>query len=158
MNRQMVLASMGSPESKVRESTASGERYEEWIYGHQPQTMRFVRFAGDRVSLVKVAKLGQPIEVHDQNELAGYLPPTPVRTIAEGDGDSATTRKGPPSLKKPGETLPDEGLEANQTGKVQYPVPKKPADGSGAATASTPVAAPTVAPAVGAPPDPNHPQ
>ena len=41
MNRRMVLASLGSPENKVRESSESGEQYEEWIYGHQPQDSPF---------------------------------------------------------------------------------------------------------------------
>lgn len=84
MNHRMVVAALGQPETKIREGAQEG-KYEEWIYGHQPQTMRFVRFVGDRVSLVKVAALGKPIEIHDHDELGGYLPPAPTRTIAMGD-------------------------------------------------------------------------
>ncbi len=127
MDREMVIASMGAPESKVRESEPSGEHYEDWIYGHQPQTVRFVRFIGDRVSLVKVAKLGQPIEIHDQNELAGVLPPPPERTVAEGDSARVEGQRGPPTLSRPGEKLDVADADAPQSGKVQYPVPKKPA-------------------------------
>ncbi len=147
MNREMVLASMGAPESKVRESDESGQKYEEWIYGHQPQTVRFVRFVGDRVSLVKVAKLGKPIEIHDQDEMAGYLPPVPTRTIAQGDANPTASKGGPPSLKKPGETLSDEVQGATENGKVQYPVDNKPASGTAPAPAVTPPpAAPATAP------------
>ena len=126
MNRQMVLAALGAPESKVRESGADGERYEEWIYGHQPQTMRFVRFVGDRVSLVKIAAMGKPMEIHDQDEMAAYLPPAPMKTIHDGDSRDEAAKAGPPSLKKPGEVLPDETSTTTQNGKVQYPVEKTP--------------------------------
>ncbi len=131
MNREMVLASMGAPASKVRETNEADERYEEWIYGHQPQTVRFVRFVGDRVTLVKVAKLGQPMEIHDQDEMVGYASGPPTRAIAEGDATPVDRKKNAPTLKQAGETLPDEGLGiGNQNGKVQYPVDKKaPADG-----------------------------
>jgi hypothetical protein len=92
--------------------------------------VRFVRFVGDRVALVKVAKLGQPIEIHDQDEMGAYQPGPPSRTIAEGDATSADRKKNAPTLKQAGETLPDEGLgNQNQNGKVQYPVEKQaPAD------------------------------
>jgi hypothetical protein len=40
MNHRMVLAALGQPESKIREGSGN-DRYEEWIYGHQPQTMRW---------------------------------------------------------------------------------------------------------------------
>jgi hypothetical protein len=147
MSRQMVLAALGAPESKVRESDENG-RYEEWIYGHQPQTIRFVRFEGDRVSMVKIAKLGRPIEIHDQDELAGYLPPKPTKIITEGDRQGEDAAKhGAPSLKNPGEVLPDAVDSGAQNGKVQYPVAKKtdPAaatPGSSAPATTTPGATP----------------
>jgi hypothetical protein len=151
MNRQMVLASMGAPESKVRERDADGP-YEEWIYGHQPQTVRFVRFAGDRVSLVKVAALGKPVEVHDRDELAGYLPPRPAKVIEEGDAQRDETKRGAPTLKAAGETLPDTAESGGaQNGKVQYPV-EKPASGTGTGTAGPASTAPAGAPEAGSAP------
>jgi hypothetical protein len=51
MNQRMVLAALGAPDSKVREhenSDPDAPKYEEWIYGQVPQTVRFVRFRGDR--------------------------------------------------------------------------------------------------------------
>ena len=77
MDRKMVLAAMGEPQSKVRELVpgSTTRRYEEWIYGQMPQTVRFVRFEGDRVTQLRIAALGKPIVIHDQNELRGYLDP-----------------------------------------------------------------------------------
>lgn len=130
MNRRMVLAAVGEPESKIREHDANdpdGPRYEEWIYGHVPQTVRFVRFQGDLVTQVKVAEMGKPIEVHTANEMGGYLPDPPTREVALGDpkpGDESEAAKHPaPSLRKPGEPV----MLPNSSGKVQFPEDRKPA-------------------------------
>ncbi len=121
MNHRMVLAALGEPEHKLREGTGEN-KYEEWIYGHQPQTIRFIRFEGDRVSQIKIAALGKPIEVHSADELDGYLPPKPTHTVALGDGeDDAKAKAGPPTLSRPGETLPVEGNGENANHKVQFP-------------------------------------
>ena len=88
MSRRMVLASLGQPESKLRERASdgsSGEVFEEWIYGRTPQSIRFVRFRGDRVVLMKLAALGKPLEVHDHDELAGYRDPALTHVIPLGD-------------------------------------------------------------------------
>ena len=117
MNRRMVLAALGQPENKVRE-TVDGEKYEEWIYGHQPQTVRFVRFVGDRVTLVKTAALGKAMEVKKDEELGDALPAAPVRTVAMGDS-SSDVKASPPSLMKPGET--QELSTGTTERKVQMP-------------------------------------
>ena len=152
MDRRMVLASAGAPESKVREHAsddADGPRYEEWIYGHVPQTVKFVRFNGDHVAQVKIAALGKPIEVHDQNEMGEYGPQPERREIALGDG--APDHHGAPTLREPGEALP---VSSTSAGKVQYPPPSKPV------AATPPIASPTAADAPSAdPPSPgtvNH--
>ena len=128
MNHRMVLAALGAPESKMREKDSgdpNGARYEEWIYGHVPQTVKFIRFVGDRVSLVEIAALGKPMEIHDKDELAGYLPPPPTREIALGDRkptEESGTPQGPPTLRAPGETLPDTpAVNGSGNGKVQFP-------------------------------------
>ena len=128
MNHRMVLAALGQPESKIRETATDG-RYEEWIYGHQPQTVKFVRFVGDRVSLIKVAALGKPMEIHDQDEMAGYLEPRPVKvvTVANGPGvaDDNAGKGAPPSLKMPGEAAtPADNVDRAQR-RVQFPDEKK---------------------------------
>ncbi len=115
MNRRMVLAAVGQPESKLRERAndgASGEVFEEWIYGKTPQTIRFVRFRGDRVILTKVAALGKPLDVRDRDELASYRDPSTNHEIALGDPkasgkDSDQAPQKAPSLRAPGEK-PDE--------------------------------------------------
>src|SRR5580704_16465209 len=130
MNHRMVLAALGQPESKMREGVGS-DRYEEWIYGHQPQTMQFVRFMGDRVSMVKIAALGKPIEIRDQDEMAGYLPP--VSTVAVGDVAGHDGRDNPPTLKLPGEDkTPTDNSTGQDSGmrKVQMPAPRTPVSDS----------------------------
>ncbi|HEX3374627.1 MAG TPA: hypothetical protein VHS13_10490 [Edaphobacter sp.] len=123
MNRRMVLAALGAPENKMREQQSgdpNGARYEEWIYGHVPQTIRFVRFVGDKVTMVEIAALGKPIEIHNTNEM-GDFDPTPTREVALGDKNSNGTEEegkqtAPPSLRLPGEAAPPDG-----PGKVQFP-------------------------------------
>ena len=129
MNHRMVLAALGAPESKVREHESGdtdGARYEEWIYGHVPQTVRFVRFTGDRVSLLEIAALGKPIEVHNQDEVAGFTAPAPTHEIALGDRrklDPDATPMGAPSLR-----LPGEAASASGDNRVQYPASKQGSD------------------------------
>jgi hypothetical protein len=113
MDRKMVIAAAGAPESKVRELLpgSTDKHYEEWIYGQAPQTVRFVRFVGDRVTQVKIAALGQPIAIHDKNEMEGYLDPEDTNEVALGDGKPGAgaedgPAKAPPSILKPGEVAP----------------------------------------------------
>jgi hypothetical protein len=122
MNHRMVLAALGQPESKVRESTSEG-RYEEWIYGHQPQTIQFVRFVGDRVSLIKVAALGKPIQVRDQDEMAGYEAPAPVKVVDVHEGPVTGVASAAPSLKLPAEDKTPAEIQttAGQDRRVQFP-------------------------------------
>lgn len=144
MNHRMVLAAMGEPESKIREKQSgdpSGAAYEEWIYGHEPQTIHFVKFIGDRVSEVEIAELGKPLDIHNKDEMGGYNPPPPTREVAMGDqepGSSVDGQKAPPTLRKPGEPIPSGG-----SGKVQFP------------TASQQPVPAVVVPAAGSPQDPH---
>ncbi len=123
----MVLAALGAPENKMREQQSSdpnGARYEEWIYGHVPQTIRFVRFVGDKVTMVEIAALGKPIEIHNTNEMGDY-DATPTREVAMGD----QTQKGsedkpaaPPSLRLPEKhLLPMAPAKSSFQPKVQWP-------------------------------------
>jgi hypothetical protein len=139
MNHRMVLAAMGAPESKVRDQPSgdrNGGKYEEWIYGHVPQTIRFVRFVGDRVTVVEIAALGKPIEIHDKNELGDFNPPMPTREIAMGDqvpGASEKSAAPPPTLRKPGEAAPAGGAN-----KVQFPTAAKPPSLSPSSSTTSP--------------------
>jgi hypothetical protein len=127
MNHRMVLAALGAPENKLRDQPSgdpNGGRYEEWIYGHVPQTIRFVRFSGDRVVIVEIAALGKPIEIHDKDEMGGYNTPEPTREVAMGDKATDGTEKGssPPTLLKPGEAASAAGARND---KVQFPTDTK---------------------------------
>ncbi len=134
MNHRMVLAALGAPESKMRERDGvggSGARYEEWIYGHVPQTVRFIRFKGDRVAQVEIAELGKPLALYDKDEMGAYTSPAETREIVMGDvqaggGDASRGTGAPPTLRKPGEAAPPSG-----SGQVQFPT-AKPASGGGA--------------------------
>lgn len=131
MTHRMVLAAMGAPESKIREQpdgSPNGGHYEEWIYGHVPQTVHFVRFVGDRVTVVEIAALGKPLEIHDKDEMGDYLPPDATHEIAMGDrktDESDNARVAPPTLRKPGEAAP-----AGGSNKVQFPTDSKSASSS----------------------------
>lgn len=147
MDRKMVLAAMGAPESKVRESNPAGERYEEWIYGHQPQTVQFVRFVGERVSLIKVAELGKPIRLRDQDEMAAYERPRVESVITVGDRDETARKAGVPSMTRPGEVLTDTVGNRPVNGRVQFPVEKPPTGINSSGTAVPDSSAPgTVTP------------
>lgn len=118
MDRRMVLAAMGAPLSKERELLpgSADKHYEEWIYGQVPQTVRFVRFVGDRVVQVRVAALGQPIAVRDQDEMQGYLQPEDTHELAMGDGPKGGEDSGgarPPTILKPGEVAPGSQQQVN---------------------------------------------
>jgi hypothetical protein len=121
MNQRMVLAALGAPDSKVREhenGDPDAPKYEEWIYGQIPQTVRFVRFRGDRVVMVKICALGKPVEIHSEDEMDGYKAPPNTREIAMGDAQPGDTSAAspPPTLRKPGEAVP-----ADQPNKVRFP-------------------------------------
>jgi hypothetical protein len=147
MDRKMVIAAAGAPESKVRELLpgSADQHYEEWLYGQAPQTVRFVRFVGDRVIQVRIAALGQPIAVHDKNEMQGYLDPEDTHEVALGDNGPSSKEEGaakaPPSILKPGEVAP------GSTRRVLVSVPASTAgqdktgqDKSDPAPANTPAA------------------
>jgi hypothetical protein len=147
MTHRMVLAALGAPESKLRDQPdgdPNGANYEEWIYGHLPQTVRFVRFVGDRVTMVEIAELGKPIQIHDKDEMAGYTAPPTEHQIDVGDrkptsaDGGATAAAAPPTLVRPGETV----STPNAPGKVQFPDdPNKP-DSTPPDTKSTPTTNP----------------
>ena len=124
MTHRMVLAALGAPDQKIREqpNDPNGHPYEEWVYGHVPQTVRFVRFIGDKVVQIEVAAVDKPLEIHNQDEMAGYKPPTSTREINMGDSDAAPVsddsagKRPPPTLRKPGDPAVADG-----PGKVQFP-------------------------------------
>jgi hypothetical protein len=69
MNHDMVVMAKDRPAQKVREKDDKGKEYEEWIYGTPPQDVVFVRFAGDEVVMVKIAKVGGQMIVKTEKEV-----------------------------------------------------------------------------------------
>jgi hypothetical protein len=69
MNHDMVIMAKDRPPQKVREKDEKGKESEEWIYGTPPQDVVFVRFAGDEVVMVKIAKVGGQMIVKTEKEV-----------------------------------------------------------------------------------------
>jgi hypothetical protein len=59
MNKDMVIAALGQPKNKIRE-TEGQMPFEEWIYGEPPDPVQFVRINGNRVIRLEIAKVGEP--------------------------------------------------------------------------------------------------
>ena len=121
MTTDMVLFALGQPESKSRELEGQMP-FEEWIYGHPPQDVNFVRVNGNRVIRVEIAKLGQPLEIFTRDEVTGLMTTDGKPVLAEvqeqrqrkielGDSHPDLDRQAaeaPPSLRAPGEKLPSD--------------------------------------------------
>ncbi len=131
MDSDMVLHALGAPAQKVRE-TADGHPFTEWIYGVPPEKTQFVRLQHDRVTQVEEASVGASPIVRNTNELGDYWETEGSggneRKIQLGDRSEAdrvaqnAPTSAPPSLRKPGETLPnDKNTTKPQMGPVQFP-------------------------------------
>jgi|HubBroStandDraft_6_1064221.scaffolds.fasta_scaffold31144_4 hypothetical protein len=130
MNREMVLKAVGQPDQKVRE-TDGQTPFEEWIYGQPPHQVQFVRFNGNRVIRLEIADVGQPPVIRDKDETDGYFAGQFVRQVRLGDAPPAAPNKehapaAAPSLRKPGEELPDAVNKDQQMKPVQFPDGQKP--------------------------------
>ncbi len=135
MDRKMVTYALGQPERKVREQEG-GAPFEEWIYGETPKPIQFVRFVNNRVVRVETAKFGEALVVRDKDETDGYLGNPNTRDVQMGDrqvgasGDMA--RKQAPSLRLPGEELPQSPMQpVNMPADSNKPQPLPPPPGQG---------------------------
>jgi hypothetical protein len=154
MSTDMVLFAKGQPDGKSREMDGQMP-FEEWIYGKPPQTVEFVRVNGNRVIRVEIAKVGQEPVIFTRDEVAGLMrtdgtpldPAMQPRVAKNGDveRDPNTQQAGPaPSLRKPGETLPDEDKDTQRAGDmrpVRFPAQKpaaQPGDNPDGEPAATP--------------------
>jgi hypothetical protein len=121
MNREMVIYAKGRAPRKVRE-TANEVEYEEWIYGVPPQDVDFVRFVGDEVVRVETMKVdGEKI----------------VRVEKEVDLGEATVAKkqaerpvNAPTLRRPGEEMPESNPANPSSTPPIAPVPPPSGPGS----------------------------
>ena len=130
MNREMVLKAVGQPDQKVRE-TDGQMPFEEWIYGQAPHQVQFVRFNGNRVIRLEIADVGQPLVIRDKDETDGYFAGQFVRQVRLGDAPPAAPNQehapaAAPTLRKPGEDLPNAVNNDRQLKPVQFPDDDKP--------------------------------
>jgi len=149
MNREMVLKAVGQPDQKVRE-TDGQMPFEEWIYGQPPHQVQFVRFNGNRVIRLEIADVGQPPVIRDKDETDGYFAGQFVRQVRLGDAPPTAPNQehapaAAPTLRKPGEQLPDAVDQDRQMKPVQYPddqkpkpIPPPPSSAPGSTPSSTP--------------------
>jgi hypothetical protein len=130
MNREMVLKAVGQPDQKVRE-TDGQTPFEEWIYGTPPHEVQFVRFNGNRVIRLEIADVGQPPVIRDKDETDGYFAGQFVHQVRLGDAPPTPSNQehGPtaaPTLRQPGEDMPNAVDKDHQLKPVQYPDDEKP--------------------------------
>lgn len=130
MNRDMVIHAVGRPDRKVREMEGDTP-IEIWIYGQPPHEVQFVRFHGNRVVRLEIADIGQPLVVRDQDETGGYDSGQFVHEVRLGDAPSVDSNQeqapaAAPTLRKPGEALPDATDQQQQLKKVQFPKDSEP--------------------------------
>jgi hypothetical protein len=186
MSTEMVLFAKGQPERKTREMDGQMP-FEEWIYGKPPKDIEFVRINGNRVIRVEIAKIGEAPEIFTKDEVEGMMrtdgsplsPSATTRTVDMGDVAHDPNTHAPdaaPSLRKDGETLPQDSQMGapNANRPVQFPKQKpddypdatnlprdpKPADDSDQATkpdAASPDASEPAKPTESQPPPPNQP-
>jgi hypothetical protein len=157
MSTDMVLFAKGAPDNKSREMDGQMP-FEEWIYGKPPNEVDFVRINGNRVIRVEIAKMGVDPVIYTKDEVEGLmrtdgtpLEPNATERVAKvGDVERDPNKEAPnapPSLRNPGETLPQDDPKNREAGAmkpVQFPKPKADpqpgANPDGEPDASTPSA------------------
>ena len=144
MSTDMVLFAKGQPDNKMREMDGQMP-FEEWIYGKPPQDVEFVRINGNRVIRLEIAKIGKEPVIFTKDEVEGMMRTdgTPLeakndtRIVKEGDVERDPNTQAPapaPSLRNPGEKLPQDDDKNTQNGRVgverpvQFPKDKQDSD------------------------------
>lgn len=131
MDHEMVLYAKGQPDQKDREEK-DGKPFEIWIYGEAPDPVEFVRFDGNYVARVEIAKVGEPVVVHSANQMGDFWGMQPaataqnVHTVQLGDrtAQDAAEQSAPaaaPTLRKPGEKLPTDNSATQVMQPVKFP-------------------------------------
>jgi len=113
MDREMVIYAKGRPPKKIREKDGETE-YEDWIYGEPPQDVDFVRIVGDEVTRVEIMKITGEKIVRVQKEVE-LNKPTVASAAPTASSDHA------PSLRRPGEDLPNAGPSRTTTAPMPPP-------------------------------------
>jgi hypothetical protein len=124
MNREMVIYSKGRAPKKVREKDGETE-YEDWIYGEPPEDVDFVRLVGDQVVRVETMKVNGEKVVRTEKEVNLDQP-----TVAKGPEQPTTRPATAPTLRRPGEEVPEAGPAGNPGTKQPMPMPPAPDPGA----------------------------
>ena len=114
----MVLYSKGRPPKKDREKDGNTE-YEEWIYGEPPHDVDFVRFVGDEVIRVETMKVDGEKVVRTEKEV--NLEPQP--TLADKQEQPQPRPANAPTLRRPGEEMPNASPQAPNPKVIAPPTP-----------------------------------
>ena len=127
MNREMVTYAKGRPPKKIREKDGDTE-YEDWIYGEPPQDVDFVRLVGDEVVRVETMKVDGEKIVRTEKEIDLGTKPT----VAQNTQNQPRPANAP-SLRRPGEELPNDSPKTLPAGGVAPPPPPTSAPDPGTA-------------------------
>lgn len=132
MTTDMVMFAKGQPYQKSREMEGQ-EPITIWMYGKPPQTVEFVRINGNRVIRVEIARIGKPVEVFSKDVVTPMMMGSgkrletlaKTRTVREGDVERNPDTQAPappPTLRNPGEQLPqDNGRNDGVMKPVYFP-------------------------------------
>lgn len=138
MSTEMVRFALGQPDKRMHEMEGQMP-VDIWIYGKPPEPVQFVRINGNRVIRFEIAKVGEPPQIFDKDVVSPMMradgtpvipPDSHTRTIAEGDVQRDPNLQAPappPSLRNPGETLPQDTDKNSGVGTmrpVQFPKQK----------------------------------
>ena len=123
MNRDMVIYAKGRPPQKVRDKDDNGQDYEEWIYGHPPEEVDFVRFQGEVVARLEIMTVDGGKIVRTEKEVDLKSADTEV---AEKKPESEKPANAP-TLRLPGEPVeyPQGGTQKTSP-RAPYPPPVTP--------------------------------
>ena len=136
MTTDMVIFAKGLPNRKTREMDGQMP-FEEWIYGTPPAEVDFVRINGNRVIRLEIARDAEPLQIFTKDVVSAMmttdenrevLAQATTRTVREGDVETDPNRQAPtapPTLRNPGEKLPDNsnGNSQGEMRPVQFPKP-----------------------------------
>lgn len=130
MNKDMVVMAKERPDQKVRDKDANGKDYEEWIYGAAPKDVTFVRFRGDEVIQVKIARVGQEMIVKTQKEvdvkdgvvaMSTLQASTSPQDVKTDPGVQPQTPTKKPTLRREGDQPDPSVTRSPQPGTGQTP-------------------------------------
>ncbi|HEX8713408.1 MAG TPA: hypothetical protein VF730_16125 [Terracidiphilus sp.] len=132
MSDQMVIFAKGRPDKKYRE-TDDNVPVTIWMYGTPPKTVDFVRFNGNRVIKVEIARVGQQLEVFTEDKVTPLLTSSGttlatvqhVHPVQEGDVQRDPNTQAPappPTLGAPTDKFPQgKGNSRDTYGPVYFP-------------------------------------